>query len=310
MAQASDKQRSRSRFGRAKDYTLKMSDELSKDHIALVSAGLAFYALLAIFPLAIALVSIYGLVSDPHAVQQQLAAVSDVLPQSTQALVERQLSEIVAGSSTSLTLGVIFSILAALWSASAGAMALIKGTNMAWDLEETRGMVKLRGLALLFTLGLIVATVVAVGVVAVLPPVLAGIGLGGTAGTLINVFRWPVLALAVVGGLMLLYRWAPDREPPGGWHRVIGAVVATVLWLAASAGFSIYVSNFASYNETYGTLGAVIVLLMWFYLSGFSILLGAEIDAEIEHRRARRLSGMREPAPAAETATRERPAEG
>jgi membrane protein len=174
-----------------------------------------------------------------------------------------------------------------LWSVSSGVQGLVKSLNVIYDERETRGFVKLRGLSLLLTMGAIVVAVVALALITVFPRVVDNLGLGQAGQLAASIARWVVLALLVLVALAVLYRFAPDRANPR-WRWVSpGALVALVLWLLGSVGFSWYVDNFGKYNQTYGALAAVIILLLWLYLSAFAVLLGAELDAEIERQTAR-----------------------
>ncbi|CAN5684011.1 YihY/virulence factor BrkB family protein [soil metagenome] len=263
---------------------LRAWKEAKADHVPLLAAGVAFYAFLALFPALIAAVLVYGLVSDPAQVQQQIESFASALPDDAKALITDQLTEIAGGKKSSLGFGLAVSLLGALWSASGGVMGLIKATNIAYDEEETRGFVKLRGLALLLTLGAIVFIAVAIALVAVLPVVLDAVGLGGVGAVLIGVGRWVGLVLAVMAALAVVYRVGPDRDAPQVRWVSVGAVVATVLWVIASVGLSIYVSNFGSYGKTYGALAGVVVLMLWLFVSSFIVLFGAEINAEAEQQ--------------------------
>ncbi len=256
-------------------------------NLSLVAAGVAFYTMLAIFPSIIAVVTIYGLVADSAQVESQLGSFARSLPEGAGDLVVSQLSAAVQGSRQGLTIGLVASLAAVVWSASSGVRALITGVNAAYGERESRGFFKLRGLALLLTVGAIVAAISSLALTAAFPIVLRQLGLGIAASIAANVIRWVLLALLVVIALAVLYRYAPDRDNPR-WRWVSwGAVVATALWLLGSVVFSLYMSNFGNYNQTYGTLAAVIILLLWLFLSSFSALLGAKLDAEIEHQTAR-----------------------
>ena len=260
--------------------------ETNDDNIPLLAAGVAFYAFLALFPALIAAVTVYGLVADPTDVQAQIESLTRALPADTASLITGQLRSLAAGSSSALSLGLVASLLGALWSASGGMGNLMKATNLAYDEEETRGFVKLRAVALLLTLGAVLFLVVAAGLVAVLPAVLNTVGLGGFTRVVIEVARWLGLVVFVMAALALLYRYAPDRDHPRFAWTSVGAVVATVLWVLGSAGFSLYVSTFGSYAKTYGALAGVAVLLLWLFLTSFVVLLGAEINSEMEHQTA------------------------
>ena len=261
--------------------------ETKNDDITLVAAGVAFYGFVGLFPALIAAVTLYGLIADPVEVQEQVRGLSDALPAESARLVGDQLTEIAGGSPRALGLGLVVSLGGALFSASGAVANLIKAINLAYDEEEGRNIVTLRGLALLMTLGAVVFVAVAVGIIAVLPVVLDAVGLGAGGRLAADILRWVALVLFVAGSLAVVYRYAPDRDNPRMAWVSLGAAVATVLWILGSAGFSVYVSTFGNYSETYGALAGVIVLLLWLFLTAFVVLLGAEINAETEQQTAR-----------------------
>jgi membrane protein len=260
--------------------------ETKADGIPLMAAGVAFYSFVALFPGLIAAATLYGLVADPVQVEEQIRSLSAALPPESAALIADQMREITSTPNRALGVGFVVGLLGALFTASGAVFNLIKAINLAYDEEETRGLVRLRALALLLTLGAIVFLVVAVGVVAVLPLVLGQIGLGGIGQTVVAVLRWVGLLVFVPAALALLYRYAPDRNDARFSWVSIGAVVATLLWVVGSVGFSVFVSNFGSYGETYGALAGVVVLLLWLFLTAFVVLLGAEINSEAEQQTA------------------------
>jgi membrane protein len=265
----------------------RVKAEVKEDNVTLLAAGVAFYAMLAIFPAIIAVVTVYGMVADPNQVESQVSEFAKGLPSGADALLTEQLGNVVDAGRQALSIGLAISLLAVLWSASSGVQGLVKGLNLVYDEQETRGFLKLRGLSLLLTLGAILVTVVALALIAVFPGVVDGLGLGQAAELAASIARWVVLALLVLVALAVVYRFAPDRANPR-WRWVSwGAVVALVLWLLGSVGFSWYVDNFGKYNQTYGALAAVIILLLWLFLSSFAVLFGAELDAEIERQTAR-----------------------
>ena len=261
--------------------------EQKEDNIGLIAAGVAYYAFTALFPALIAAVTLYGLVADPADVAEQAESLTDALPADAASLITTQLTSVANGPSSALGIGLVVSVLAALFSASGGVGNLIKAINIAYDEEETRKFFKLRGLALLLTLGAVLFVVVAVGLIAVLPVLLDNIGLGSVGTVLALVLRWVGLVAFMMVALAILYRYAPDRDAPRFSWVGLGAVVATILWIIGSAAFSIYVSNFGSYGKTYGALAGVVVLLLWFYLTSFIVLLGAEINSESEQQTAK-----------------------
>jgi membrane protein len=261
--------------------------ESKADHVPMLAGGVAYFAFLAIFPALIAGLTLYGLVADPAQAAQQVEALAATLPREAQPLITDQLRSVVAGGGGALGVGLLVSLLAALWSASSGTGNLVQAINIAYDEDETRGFVKLRATALLLTLGAIVFVLVTLALVAVVPVLLDVLALGPAATVLAEVVRWALLIAVVVVALGVVYRVAPDRDSPRIRWVSTGAVVATVLWLAGSAAFSLYVDNFGRYNRTYGALAGVVVLLLWLYLSSYVVLLGAEINAEAERQTER-----------------------
>jgi membrane protein len=265
----------------------RVKAEVKEDNVTLLAAGVAFYAMLAIFPAIIAVVTIYGMVADPAQVESQVGEFAKSLPSGADQLLTDQLQNVTGAGRQSLSIGLVVSLLAVLWSASSGVQGLVKGLNLVYDEQETRGFLKLRGLSLLLTLGAILVVVVAIALIAVFPAVVDDLALGKTGELAASIARWVVLALLVLVAVAVVYRYAPDRANPR-WRWVSwGAVVALVLWLLGSIGFSWYVDNFGKYNQTYGALAGVIILLLWLFLSAFAVLLGAEFDAEIERQTAR-----------------------
>jgi membrane protein len=267
-----------------KDVLVRAKAETKADNVSLLAAGVAFFSLLAIVPALVALVSIYGLVADPEDVANQISDALRAAPAEARDLVQTQLESITGGKSSSVGLGALIGIVVALWSASSGMQNLIAAINLAYDEDETRGFVRLRAVSLALTVGAVLFVVVAIALVALLPALLGGTELGAPLRVALNVLRWPLLAAALLVGLAVVYRYAPDREP-ARWSWVSpGAVIATVLWIVGSLLFSLYTANFAKYNETYGSLGAVVVLMLWLYLTAFVVMLGAEINAELERQ--------------------------
>jgi membrane protein len=265
----------------------RVKAEVKEDNVPLLAAGVAFYAMLAIFPAIIAVVTVYGMVADPAQVESQVSELAKSLPAGADQLLTDQLTNVVNAGRQSLSIGLALSLLALLWSVSSGVQGLVKSLNVIYDERETRGFVKLRGLSLLLTLGAIVVAVIALALIAVFPNFVESLGLGQAGELAASIGRWVLLAALMLVALGVVYRFAPDRANPR-WRWVSwGAVVALALWLLGSVGFSWYVDNFGKYNQTYGALAAVIILLLWLFLSAFAILLGAEFDAETERQTAR-----------------------
>jgi membrane protein len=265
----------------------RVKAEVKEDNVTLLAAGVAFYAMLAIFPAIIALVTIWGMVADPDQVESQVGEFAKSLPSGADQLITEQLEAVAGAGRQALSVGLAISLLAVLWSASGGVQGLIRSLNLVYDERETRGFVKLRGLSLLLTLGAILVAVVALTLIAVFPAFVESLDLGQAGELAASIGRWVILAAVVLVSLAVLYRNAPDRASPR-WRWVSwGTVVALALWLLGSVGFSWYVDNFGNYNQTYGALAAVIILLLWLFLSAFAVLLGAELDAEIERQTVR-----------------------
>ncbi|HEX8860575.1 MAG TPA: YihY/virulence factor BrkB family protein [Actinomycetes bacterium] len=268
-----------------KDIAKRVKTEVKQDQVPLLSAGVAFYALLSLFPAAIAGVSIYGLVANPETVRSQIDRLTRLLSPETASILGQQIKQVTAGAGGALGLATVLGILVALWSASSGMKALITGVNMTYDETETRKFVKLRGLALLMTLGAMVLMGVALALIVAFPAVANDwpTPLQWTA----SVLRWVLLAVLLSVALAILYRYAPDRDNPK-WNWVSwGGAIATVLWIVASLAFSFYVSHFGNYNKTYGALAGVIILLFWLYLTAFVVLVGAELNTEMELQTAK-----------------------
>lgn len=257
--------------------------DLGSDHLSLVAAGCAFYAMLAIVPSLTALLLIYGLVFEPSSVPGQLDVLDGVVPEGVRVLLQGQLTRLADAPQTRLGWSLALTLVLALWPASAGMKALIQALNIAFHEVEKRNLLVFNLVGLGFTLLAIIAMAMALFVILGVPAILAVVGLGTIAEQVMHVARWPLLAVLVVLGLGFLYRYGPSRQEPRLAWVSIGAVVATVIWTLGSVGFSLYIANFADYNQTYGSLGAIIVVLLWLYISAFVIILGAKLNSEMEH---------------------------
>ena len=256
--------------------------QTTEDQIPLIGAGVAFFGFLALFPSLIALVLAYGLFADPSTIATQIDSVGSALPTEVKDLIVTQLTE-QSQRTGALSVGVIISLLLALWSASGGVANLVLAINTAYDETDDRPIVKKRLLALALTLGAIVFMIVLVTLIAVLPIVFSMFE-GGPLRWLVQVVRWVLIAVLIMIALAVLYRVAPDRDAPKMRWASPGAIVATLLWLIVSLGFSLYVTLFASYAKTYGALAGIVVLLMWLWLTSYALLFGAEINAEAEQQ--------------------------
>jgi membrane protein len=267
-----------------KDILVRTWSEVSENNIFLVAGGVTYAVLLALFPAMAALVSIYGLLLNPAQVEQQVAGLSNVLPAESAKMIAEELHSLVTASSGSLSISAGIALAFALWTASRGMSGLITAFDIAYDQKETRGFFKFNAIAIGLTIAGLIGGTLIIALVGVLPAAIQFVGLGMVAKRLILLLEWPLLIAVVLASLAVLYRFAPDRNPPQ-WRWVSpGAIIATVLWLVGSIGFSVYVSNFNSYDKTYGSLGGVVVLLTWLYLSSFVALLGAVINAQSERQ--------------------------
>lgn len=267
-----------------KDVLRRTYQGVNDKNLFLIAGGVTYSVVLAVFPALLALVSLYGLLFDRSQVERQINAMSGVLPESARGLIATELHQIVGASGGALGFGAILGVLFALWTASRGMSGMMSALDIAYGETETRSFVRFNAVALVMTLALLAGGMLAIVLVAGIPVMVAtfGNGAGGVFKWVMLIVEWPILMVVVMTLLALLYRFAPDRDPPK-WRWVTpGAIVGTGLWIIGSIGFSAYVANFANYNATYGSLGAVVVLLTWLYLSAFVVLLGAQINAEIE----------------------------
>jgi membrane protein len=237
-------------------------------------------------PALAAVVAIYALVNDPATVTDHIQSMAHLLPEQTRPILHDQLARLTADNE-SAGWGAALGIGIALFGAMKAMSALITGLNIAYDEEEKRGVVKLYATALALTFASVVGAILVIGLVAVAPALLGAIGGDETAKLIVNILRWPVVAALFAFALSVAYRYAASRDKPR-WRWVSwGAGGSTVLWLLGSAGFSFYLSKFGDYEGTYGSLGAIIAFLMWLYLTAYVILLGAELDAEMERQTVR-----------------------
>ncbi len=258
--------------------------EVSKDNLSLVAGGAAFFLLLAIFPALAAFVALYGLLFDPAQVESQIAALQGVLPEGAVGIIGDELHRLASTSSASLSFGFIFGLLVSLWSANAGVKSLFAAMNVVYDEEEKRGFMQLTLQSFAFTLAAIIGAILLLTAIVVVPAVLGSLGLGPAAETAISILRWPVLLLILAVGIGALFKYGASRRAPR-WRWISwGTLLTAVLWVLVSALFSFYLSNFANYNATYGSLGAVIGFMMWLYISLMILFVGAELNAEIERQ--------------------------
>ncbi|WP_187435525.1 YihY/virulence factor BrkB family protein [Bradyrhizobium cytisi] len=269
-----------------KDILLRVYANVSDHRILALAAGMTYYSLLAIFPALAALVAIYGLFSDPGTITKHLDQVSGVIPGGAIDVAREQLTRVASHRNQALGLTFVIGLTVSLWSANAAMKSLFDTLNIVYGDKETRGFLKLNAMSLGFTVAGIVFVLAALGAVVVVPVVLNYVGLSNFADLLVRLARWPAMFVVVALALALIYRFGPDREAPRWRWITWGSAVATILWLAASALFSWYAANFGKFNETYGSLGAAIGFMTWLWISAIVILLGAELDAEMEHQTA------------------------
>jgi len=259
----------------------------SNKNLSVLAAGVAFYGMLSIFPALAALVAIFGLFADPATVQHEMGAIQGLIPGEAQNLIATYLKSLVSSSSSRLGISLLVSVLIALWSARAGTVSLIQALNVTYEEPEKRGTLRFEAVALALTVAGIVFAIVALLLIAAIPAVVDFLSLSKGLKVVGVLLPWPVLIVLMIIALAATYRFAPSREE-AKWRWVSwGGVVATALWVVASIAFSFYVTNFGSYDKTFGSLGAVVVLLMWFYISAYVMLLGACLDAEMERQTAR-----------------------
>jgi membrane protein len=270
-----------------KDILWRSYEEMNQDRILAVAAGVTYFGLLALFPAITAFVSLYGLFADATTINSHLTALSGFLPAGATDIIADQVKRINQNSSGTLGFAFFSGLAIALWSANAGMKAMFDALNVAYDEEEKRGFIKLNLVSLSFTLGAILFILLAIGAIVVVPLVLQFVGLGQVAEWILWLARWPALLLAIIVGLAVLYRYGPSRDKPEWKWITPGGIVAAVVWVVASMLFSWYVSNFANYNETYGSLGAAIGFMTWLWLSTTIVLVGGELNAEIEHQTAK-----------------------
>jgi membrane protein len=267
-----------------KDVAKRVKRKIKEHHVTLAAAGVAFYAFLASVPALAAAVSIAGLVLSPERARELVSDGLEAAPDEVGELLSEQLGSVAETGGGALSIGLAISIALALWAASGGVQHLVEAIGIAYDEPDERGFIAKRGQALLLTVGAIVFALLAVGAIAVVPAVTGALDLPGPVRWLISLAVWPILGVLLALGLTIVYRVGPDRRA-AEWRWVTwGAGIAVIVWIVASIGFQVYVSNFGSYDETYGSLAAIVIFLMWLFISSFAILLGAEINAAMERQ--------------------------
>lgn len=270
-----------------RDILLRVFENIGEHRVVAISAGVTFYVILAIFPALAALVALYGIVADPSTIGRHLDALSGLLPGGALEIIGGELNRVAAQGDRTLGFAFLIGLAVSLWSANAGMTALFDALNIVYAEREKRGYVKLYAISLAFTLGTLVIVVLAILAMIVLPIALDYLGLAAATASILSIGRWPLLLIAVSLAIAVIYRYAPSREE-ARWQWISwGSSFATLAWLAVSMLFSWYAQNFANYNKTYGSLGAAIGFMTWIWLSTIVILIGAELNAEMEHQTGR-----------------------
>ena len=269
-----------------KDVAWRVWKSLSEDRVMLIAGGVTFYLLLALFPALVAFMSIYGIFLDPATAVDQAQLLRGFVPPAAVDMIAEQLARLTQKQSETLTLGFVLSLIIAFWSANGGVKALIEGLNFAYDEREKRSFLRLNMVAFAFTLGAMALMMVLFVALAVIPAMLAVLDLGPAGSLVVRLLRWPLLVIMLGLSLTVLYRHGPSRRSPE-WRWVTwGSAFATITWLIMSIAFTIYLDRIANFNATYGALAAPIGFLFWVWLSMIVIILGAEINGEMEHQTA------------------------
>ena len=254
---------------------------LGRDNISIMAAGIAYYAMLSIFPGMSALVLAYGLVADPLAIGRHVAALTGVLPAEALKLLADQLNALISAPTEKLGIGLIASMLIALWSSTSATSAMMNALTVAYKDKEERGLLHFYGLSIALTIGGAVFLLLALVLIAGVPAAVTQLALPPFWQNTLVLVRFPILAALAVLGLGALYRLAPNRRRPDWDFARAGTILASLLWLVSSAAFSFYASHFGSYDRTYGSLGAVAIMLVWLYVTAYIVLIGAELNGEI-----------------------------
>jgi membrane protein len=269
-----------------RDIAVRVLRKTLDDRVLSLAGGVAFYSLLALVPAIAAGVSLYALFADAGRIANHVSLAADIVPAEALDMVRNEITRIAQQSDNKLTFGFLLGLGIALWSANAGMKAIFDALNIIYDETETRGFIRLNLISLLFTLGSIGAVLLAIGAVVALPLLESALGRPPGDQPIIDVLRWPVMFVLMLAGLAVLYRYGPSRRP-AKWRWIsVGSIAAASAWLAVSSLLSWYLGNFANYDATYGALGAVVGLMMWLWLSAIVVLVGAEMNSEIEHQTA------------------------
>jgi len=266
------------------DVLWRVKDQLDADNVSIVAGGLALFGLLAVFPSLAAAVAIYGIIASPDAIQTQMEAFGGMLPAGAVEIIQNQLHQLVSQRNETLSIGVAVGIVLALWSARKGMVALITAMNVAYNEHDRRSFIGRTLLSMAFTVGGVLGFILVIVLGVAVPVILKFLPLGIAAEWVVLGVRWALLWVIAIFGFSTLYRFAPHRARPR-WEWVnAGSVIAATLWLVSSVLFSVYVRNFDSFGEAYGAIAGVVVMLMWFYVSSYVVILGAEINSELERQ--------------------------
>lgn len=269
-------------FSGWKTILIEVKNEITADNVGIVSAGVAFYGFLAIFPAIMALMSIYGLATDPQQIEQQLSQLAVMMPDQAFSLLKQRVEIFLSTPGTTLGWGTAIGILFSIWSSNKGTKSLFEGIDIAYDTIERRGLIRQIAMASIFTICGTILILLSLAFIVLFPAFMHKLGLPEDTEKIIAILRWIVLAVIVTLFLCVIYQFAPTRKRPHIKWVLTGAIFSTVVWLLASWGFSFYVSNYGNYGEVYGSISAVVVLMLWLYITCFIILLGAEINSEID----------------------------
>jgi membrane protein len=269
-----------------KDILWRTYQRIDDDCLLATAGGVVFFGLLAVFPAVTALVSSYGLFADPSTISANLQTLAMMLPEGAFQIVEDQVTRVVSNGNTALGITFLSGLVLAIWSANAGVKSIFDALNVAYEEREKRSFIRLNLISLTFTVGAIAALLLMVAAVVAFPLALDHLGIAPESKLIVALARWPLLLIILLAALAVLYRFAPSRDAPRWQWLSLGAVVAAMLWIAGSALLSWYLSAFANYNATYGSLGAAIGLMMWMWMSAIVIMLGAELNSEVERQSA------------------------
>lgn len=270
-----------------KDVLYRVVSGVLEDRVTLIAAGVTYYLLLALFPALGALVSLYGFVADPTTIATHIGFLSQLFPRGSFDLILNQLTALTEQKPQTLSIGFVTGLVIALWSANNGIKALCDAMNVAYKEEESRAFIRYNLISLVFTFGAVVIAAALIAAIGVVPAVLSYFWLDRWAEILIRLARWPAILGLTMSGIVLLYRYGPSREQAKLRWLSWGAALTTLLWLLASIAFSFYLDHFANYNATYGTLGALIAFMVWVWILIIILIVGAELNAELEHQTAK-----------------------